>query len=352
MEVLMKIKDTITINKQKSQSRIVMPPLVCFNWSDDKGYETVSRAKHYGVRSKDTGLIVVEATAISPEGRFSESMLGLWEDGQIKQCEGIAAACHKENALVIIQLVHGGFQAYTNPVYSASVYEKKDKTVLAMTLEQINQVKEDFVSSSVRAYKSGLDGVEIHGAHTYLLNQFTSSKTNHRTDEYGGSLENRCRLPLEIIKAVRAATHPDFIIGYRFGCNDETFKEDIYLLKALDQASVDFFNVSAGFISADINVPVQFPYNHITYMGVYLKDYTEKPLACVSGIKTEAAANHLIEHYNVPMVAVGRAMLADPHWSTRAINHQPINKCYDCKPRCKYGVNGQECPQFEKEWFQ
>jgi 2,4-dienoyl-CoA reductase-like NADH-dependent reductase (Old Yellow Enzyme family) len=345
----MKLNDRIKINKKDCQSRIVMPPLVCFNWADNKGYETVSRANHYGMRSKDTGIIVIEATAISDEGRFADTMLGIWEDGHIDQFKRTAEACHEQGALALLQIVHGGYHSIHTP-YSASDYDFRDKEAKALTLDQISQIKEDFIAAAVRAYKAGLDGVEVHGAHTYLLNQFTSSKVNRRQDLYGGSLENRCRLPLEIVKAIREATSQDFIIGYRFGCNDETFKEDIYLLKELDKSGVDFFNVSSGFISNEVDMPADSPYHFVTYLGVHLKDYTDKPLACVFGIKEAKTAIDLIENYQVPMVAVGKNMLADPLWSTRAINKQPIDICYNCKPRCQFGINGSKCPYAKEDW--
>lgn len=347
----MNLEDQVQINQKKAQSRIVLPPLVCFNWGDKAGYETVDRAKHYGLRAKGTGLVVVEATAISTEGRFHDTMLGIWEDGHIHQFEKIAKACKEENALSLVQIVHGGFQSLGPEVYSASTYDKANKTVKPMSLEHIDQVKKDFVDASIRAHKAGLDGVEVHGAHTYLLNQFTSKKTNQRQDIYGGSLENRCRLPLEIVKEIRQATSPDFIIGYRFGCNDESFEEDIVLLKALDEAGVDFFNVSAGFISSVIDMPKDFPYSYITYMGVHLKNYTEKPVACVYDIRTEMTARDLVQNFNVPMIAAGRALLADPYWSKKVLAGEPINRCHHCKPRCHYGSDGSNCPYFKEEWF-
>jgi len=350
-EVLMKLNDCIKINNKVSQTRIVMPPLVCFNWADQRGYETVSRAHHYGIRSKDTGLIVIEATAVSAQGRFADTMLGIWEDGHIDQFKKTAEACHKQGALAILQVVHGGYHSIHTP-YSASEYDFRDTQARELSLDQIKKVKDDFVSAAVRAHKAGLDGVEIHGAHTYLLNQFTSNRVNKRKDHYGGSLENRCRLSLEIVEAVRQATSPDFIIGYRFGCNDESFEEDIYLLQALDRAGVDFFNVSSGFISKDISMPKDFPYHFITYLGVHLKDYTSKPLACVFGIKNPDTARDLIETYGVPMVAVGKNMLADPLWATRAVHKEPVDICYNCQPRCHYGSHGDKCPYYNREWFQ
>jgi 2,4-dienoyl-CoA reductase-like NADH-dependent reductase (Old Yellow Enzyme family) len=340
----MKLNDELIINSKKCKNRIVMPPLVCFAWADENGYETVSRSKHYGLRAEGTGLIVVEATAISKEARLGHMTLGLWEDGHIQQFADIAKSCQDSESLVIVQLVHAGFNGVTDTVFSSSEYPKDGKKVIPLTLEQIQTIKSEFVAASVRAYKAGLDGVEIHGAHTYLLNQFTASQVNKRTDRYGGSLSGRFRLPLEIVQEVREATSDDFIIAYRFGVNDETFKEDIKLIQALDVASVDFFNVSIGFSTTDIPLPSDFPYHPITYMGVYLKRFTNKPMACVFGIKHPETAHDLIERFQVPMVAVGKGLLADPNWSSKALKHESVDVCFNCKPRCKFGIDGKECP--------
>lgn len=345
----MKLNDSLKINKKICKNRLLMPPLVCANWGDAEGYETVSRAEHYALRAKGTGLIIIEATAISKAGRLSSTELGLWEDGQIKQFEDIAAACHQHKSLVLVQLVHAGFQAVTDVVYSASADTKEGKKVKALSLEEIHIIKEDFVKAAVRAYKAGLDGVEIHGAHTYLLNQFTALSINHRTDQYGGTLEKRCQLPLEIVHAVRQATSEDFILAYRFGVNDESFKEDIYLLEALDKAGVDFFDVSIGFSTTNIEMPEDFEESPITYMGVKLSQYTQKPLACVYGIRKGEQAKRLVEKYHVPMVAVGKGLLADPQWSEKVLNDLPVDVCYNCQPKCKYGIDGHTCPYRKTE---
>jgi 2,4-dienoyl-CoA reductase-like NADH-dependent reductase (Old Yellow Enzyme family) len=343
----MYINQPIKINQKTAKNRIVMPPLVCFNWADTNGYETVSRVDHYGSRSS-TGLIVVEATAISKEGRLSDTELGLWEDGHIEQFERIADVCKKDDALCIVQLVHAGFQGITTTLYSASENNHPSKRVYQLNIEQIEQIKSDFIASAVRAYKAGLDGVEIHGAHTYLLNQFTAASTNHRTDQYGGSCENRNRLSVEIVQAVRKATSPDFIIGYRFGVNNKDLEDDITLLKSLDQAGVDFFDVSSGFLKEDVDLPEDYPYSPISYLGVALQKYTEKPVACVYGITKAEQAEDLLENYGVQMVAVGKAILADPNWTDKAIKKLEIDPCYQCKPRCKFGIDGKTCPQHIK----
>lgn len=346
-----KLSDTIIINKTIIKNRIVMPPLVCFNWADQEGFETVPRVKHYGERAKGgTGLIVIEASAISKPGRLCNSQIGLWSDDHIAQFERIAESCHKYGTKVIVQLVHAGMKAIgeKNKVYSASASVVKDKTCVSMTIKDIENVIKQFVKASVRAYKAGLDGVEIHGAHGYLLNQFTSKVSNQRDDQYGKTLDDRLRLPLEIIKQVRIATSSTFIIGYRFGINDPTLTEDSYFTKLLQDSGVDMLNVSAGIGFDDVLVPKNYPFSKITYLGTTICEVATIPVVVVYGIRTKEQANLLIESNYADMVAVGRGILADPEWANKALHNGDINICYHCKPRCHYVDDGYNCPWNKK----
>jgi len=340
-----KISDSIKINKLVAKSRILMPPLVCFNWADKEGFQTVDRAKHYGDRARGgTGVIVIEATAISKEGRILETELGLWRDEHIEQFEKMAKSCHDENSIVLVQLVHAGMKAVGDTVYSSSVQKVKRKNCEAMTLEHIEEVKKDFISAAVRAHKAGLDGIEIHGAHGYLLSQFTSKETNHREDIYGGNLDCRTKLSIEIVKAVRKATSEDFIIGYRFGVNDPTFAEDIEFAKVLESLGVDLLNVSAGIGADDVIVPEAFKESSITYMGTRIKEHVNIPVAAVSGIRHPEQAHDLLGKNLVDFVAVGRGLLADPNWTKKAIAGEDVDVCYHCRPWCKYAKDGHKCP--------
>lgn len=326
-----------------------MPPLVCFNWANEDGFETYSRAEHYGKRAKGgTGLIIVEATAISKEGRIVNTELGLWKDEHIRQFQRIAESCHNEGVVTIIQLVHAGMKSIGNPVYSSSAVKVKNKKCVEISLEQIEKVKSDFVSATLRAKKAGLDGVEIHGAHGYLLSQFTSKEINTRTDRYGGSLENRLRLPIEIVKEVREVTGDDFIICYRFGVNDPTLEEDKYFAKKLEDFGVDILNVSSGIGADNILVPHDYSFSHITYMGTEIYKEVNIPVACVFGIKEPKQAEYLLENNMIDMVAVGKGLLADPEWTNKAINKEKVNICYNCSPRCKYTIDGTKCPWYGK----
>ncbi len=325
----------ITLHKKPLKNQFVMPPLVCFNWADELGYETVSRALHYGKRAAGgAGLIVVEATAISAEGRITNSELGLWEDGHIEQFKKMAEACHAESSLILVQLVHAGTKATGWPREENFIMPK----------EMIDQTIQDFVEAAIRAEKAGLDGVEIHGAHGYLINQFTSSASNHRTDNYGGSFENRSRLAIEIVRAVKKAVGDDFVIGYRFGCNDPTLEEDIALAKRLEGEGVTFFNVSAGIGYQGLTPPNDFPFSPITYMGVALSKHLSSPCACVFGIKKPEEAQTLLETYQVPLVAIGRGFLADPEWGAKALSGQTIDVCIECSGGCQFRYDGHRCP--------
>ncbi len=343
-----RINRSIKVNKHTVKNRIIMPALVCFNWGDNDGFETVDRSDHYGKRAKGgTGLIIVEATAISKDGRLSDTQLGLWDDDHIPQFERITKHCHTEGSVVIVQLVHAGMKAIGNLVYSSSVVDIKDKRCLESSVEKIEEIKKDFVLASLRAKKAGLDGIEIHGAHGYLLSQFTSREVNRRKDRYGGSLDNRLRLSMEIIQAVRDAVGEEFIISYRFGVNDPTMKEDKYFAKELEKLGVDILDVSIGIGANSIVAPVGFPFSNITYMGTVIHKEVNIPVACVYGIREPIEAKYLLENNMVDMVAVGRGLLADSEWTNKAINGESVNKCYHCKP-CKYQVDGRTCPRYHK----
>jgi len=340
-----RITEQIHINTRVVHNRILMPALVCFNWANDDGFAIVNRARHYGKRAKGgTGIIVVEATAVHKEGRLCASELGLWNDEHIPQFAEIVQACKSEKSLVLVQLVHAGMYAVSKNIFSASTCDVKGRECLEMTLEQIYVVKDDFIKASVRAYKAGLDGVEIHGAHGYLLNQFASKHTNKRDDLYGGNLEGRMRLSLEIVAEVRKATSEDFIIAYRYGVNDNTFAEDRLFAKKLEAEGVDLLDVSAGIALNDVEIPADFKFEMITYLGTQMKGHVTIPVASVCGIRTPEQAAFLLENELTDIVAVGRGLLADPDWTNKAITHQDVDVCYHCNPRCKFGINGHTCP--------
>ncbi len=345
-----KLDDRVKINQMYSKNRILFAPVVCFEWGDENGLATFDRSLHYGSRAEGgAGVIIVEATAISKEARITKDELGLWEDNQIEQFSNIAKAVHKHNSIVLIQLVHAGIKSYADKVYTSSK-NVSNKEVIELSEIQIEAIIEDFVSATLRAYEAGVDGVEIHGAHTYLLNQFTSVHFNNRNDKFGGNTENRNRLPLEIIKRIRAKVPNNFIISYRFGVNDTSFKEDIVLAKQLEKYGVDLLNVSSGILDGDISIDNSFKHSNIAYMGVEIKKHVNIPVAAVNNIFEQNSAKDLVENYNIDFIASARAILADKDWGNKVIAGSQINKCYKCSGGCRYRINGKNCPWFNTNY--
>ncbi len=340
-----KIKDTYMINKKQVKNRVLMAPVVCFNWMNEKGISTVDRAKHYGIRARGgSGVVVIEATAICEEGRIIEKNLGLWNETQVEQFKRMAEEIKKYDSISLVQLVHAGDKSFGE--FKHSPAPKSDEQTY-ITEEYIKKIIDDYVRSSIYAHKAGLDGVEIHGAHGYLISQFTSKAYNNRTDNWGTSLENRNRLAIEIVKAVRKNLPEDFIVGYRFGVNDSTFNDDIILARELEKYGVNMLNVSVGILDGDLNVPADYPYSAVSYAGVEIKKHVNIPVGAVGLIDNKEIADDLISNYNLDFVASARAILADPNWGNKVISGEDINRCYHCKPRCMYGVDGKKCPWYE-----
>ena len=339
----------IRIRGKKISNRIVLPPMVCFGWAGDDGFATDKHVQHYKKRAKaGVGLIVLEATCIDKNGRLSDSQLGIWSDEHIKGLLQITKACHEYNSKVLVQIHHAGSKTHSrvNPQsVDPSEWESNGKTARALTIEEIKAIQMDFATAAARAKAAGFDGVELHGAHGYLIGQFASPITNKRTDQYGGSLENRMKFAVEIVELVRKATGEDFIIAYRMGVNEPSLEDGVQIAKILEAAKVDILHVSAGISGDELpKEPESFDYNWIVYGGTEVKKAVGIPVIVVNGIKTPSRANYLIEAGLADFAAIGREQLADGYWAMHALNGEPIDQCLQCKP-CAWFSNGDNCPK-------
>ena len=248
-----KVGDSITINKTVIRNRLTMAPTVKFDFAGEDGKATEKHIEHYRERAEHgCGLICVEATAVTPGGRFGKIHMGLWDDDQIDGHRQIAEVCHNAGAAVIIQLNHAGLNA--NPelgeMIAPSAVPTRDENVLAkeMTVEEIHAMQESFASAAVRAKKAGYDGVQLHGCHGYLINQFMSKKTNLRTDEYGGSDENRARFGAEIIRMIRERCGDGFLISVRTAGIEPDIATAIKIAEEFVKAGCDYLQELNGMI--------------------------------------------------------------------------------------------------------
>lgn len=333
----------------KIKNRIVMPPMVCFGWTDNKGLVTEDHIRHYEARARGgVGLIILEAICVNAAGRLADSQLGIWSDEHIAGLSQIADRCHKHGAVVIAQIHHAGLKTpktVSEEALAPSGYSEDGKTARALTVEEIYSIQQDFVDAARRAKKAGLDGIELHGAHGYLISQFMSPLTNRREDGYGGNISSRMRFACEIIDMIKMEAGDDFILGYRMGGNEPTLENGIHIAKELEKRGIDLLHVSAGISSDKLpKTPEGFKFNWIVYCGTEIKKHVRIPVIVVNGIRTPQQAAQLIENNMADFTAIGRGLLADPEWVNKAREDSSIDFCMECR-RCQWFTDGKRCPR-------
>ena len=319
-------------------NRIVLPPLVRFGWSDDSGLVSDLHLEHYErIAKAGTGLVIVEATCISKEGRLSDDQLGLWDVAHIPGMRELASRCKRHGAVTLVQIHHAGFRRVPG-------------SVADLTMADIERIQEAFLQAALWAKEVGFDGVEIHGAHGYLISQFTSPVTNQRTDGYGGGLDGRSRFALEVVERIKPLAADDFILGYRMGANVPALADGFRLARSLEAAGVDLLHVSNnGNSMGDFpQMPDDFPFSWVVYMGAEVRKHVDVPVIVVSGIRRPAQAREVLEQGLAEFVAVGRGHLADPDWALNARRGSPYDvpdvvECLECN-RCLWHTDGRQCP--------
>ena len=321
-------------------NRIAIAPMC--QYSADEGLPTDWHMIHLGhLALSGAGLLIIEATAVTPEGRISPEDLGLWSDEHAAALEPIVNAMRTHSPIKIaIQLGHAGRKASSEVPWqgganippdhqrgwqtvapSAIPHAQGETVPLALDAGGLQRVKEGFVASARRADALGLDAIEIHGAHGYLLHQFLSPLSNRRTDDYGGSLENRMRFPLEVFDAIRAAVSPEMVVGMRISATDWVeggwdLGQSLALSEALEQRGCQFIHVSSGGLSPLQKIPVGPGYQ--IEFAARIKQETSMPVIGVGLITEAKQAETIVQTGQADMVALARAMLYDPRWPWHA----------------------------------
>jgi len=326
---LIKLIDPINIGDLKLPNRIVMPPMAT-NLSSSEGKVTESLLEHYDARCEKLGLLIVECTNILPNGRLFRNQLDISSNDHISGLTMLVEKVHEHGTPIALQLIHGG-GASTKNICGVQPCAPSDVLIpgrgvelsRALTLEDIDSVVNAFIDAAFRASQAGFDAVEIHGAHGYLLNQFLSPLTNFRVDEYGGSLENRVRIFVEIINGIKKRLGSSFPLLCRLGVEDFLaggikLEDGVKAAMILVKHGVDIIDVSGGFGSGESQnnnvVGLYVPHAHI------IKTETGIPVIGVGGIKTAVEADEIIRSGKVDLVAIGRPILNDPAWALKAVN--------------------------------
>ena len=338
-----KASDTINIGKYTIKNRMTMAPTVKFDYAGEDGCVTDKHIEHYKKRAEGgVGLICVEATAVSPDGRFAKNHLGLWEDPQIEGHKIITDNCHKQDVVVLIQLNHTGIGA--NPecgraIGPSAVPTRDGNMSDAMTISEIHDMQQRFIESAIRAQKAGYDGIQLHGCHGYLINQFVSKKTNLRDDEYGGDIPGRARFASEIIQGIRQACGEDYLISVRTVGADPDHESAIAIAEEYVKSGCNYLQVSHGIEEAEHRFyDDALPYSHLCSLGVHFHEHFAGriPVSSVGGIMTPELVDHLIENDLTDTVDLARSLLADPKFPQAVLSGSTYTKCFQCK-QCQYG---------------
>ncbi len=317
----------INIKGLALKNRLVMPPMAT-GMATEGGEVTDRHIKHYTVRAKGgVGLIIIEHTYVLEDGKLSRTQTGLYDDGLIPSLKRLVEAIHAEGPKVIIQLNHGGAKAPRSitgkqpPGPWNIMLPNGSEAPRPLTVAEIKSITEGFGNAAYRAVEAGFDSVELHGAHGFLLCQFLSPYANKRDDEYGGSLANRLRFPMEVIRDIKTRLGKDMPLFYRFGADDMiegglTHQEAKLAAQHLEQAGVDVIDVSGG-IGGDGQ-------RSLTEQGYFvplaegIKEVVKVPVIGVGNITEPEYADSIIREGKVDLVAVGRTLLSNPDFPKQA----------------------------------
>ena len=275
----------------------------------------------YVRRSGAVGLPIVEHAYISLRGKIGPKQLGIYDDSLVGGLEKLATSIHYVGAPAVIQITHAGGVANKKIIGAQPAGPSARGKTRGLEIGEMEAIAEEFSAAAKRAVEAGFDGVELHGAHGYLLNQFFSPLINMRSDEYGGSLENRMRFPLQVVRKVRERLGSKLLL-YRLGADDlapnGTHVEDaVAFVVRLEQAGVGIIDVSGGMCGSE---PKQLRHvaGYFVPQAAQIKQAVKIPVIGVGGIRDAKLADGLVRDGKVDLVAVGRALWKDAKWAQKA----------------------------------
>ena len=332
-----KIFEPLFLKSVTFKNRIGMAPMCQYSAAD--GFANNWHLVHYGTRAVGgTGLIIQEATAVAPEGRITPYDLGIWKDEHIEKLKEITAFISSRGAVPAIQLAHAGRKAscdyptkggkqlsgknggWQTVAPSAIPFFTDDIPPHALTESEIGHIVSQFKEAAVRALEAGYKVIEIHAAHGYLIHQFLSPLSNQRTDHYGGSLENRIRLILQIVDAVQSVWPYNLPLFVRLSATDWTeggwnLEETIKLSAILKNKGVDLIDCSSGGNIATAKIPLK-PMYQVPFADAIRK--TGIHTAAVGLIINPQDINAILENNQADMVLLGRELLRNPYFALQA----------------------------------
>jgi 2,4-dienoyl-CoA reductase-like NADH-dependent reductase (Old Yellow Enzyme family) len=328
----------LEIRGVKFRNRIGVSPMCQYSCED--GFANDWHFVHLGSRAVGgAGMVMVEASAVEARGRISAEDMGIWKDEHIAPLARIAEFMKAHGAVAGIQLAHAGRKAstaqpwkggktvsveaggWTPSAPSAVPFYETDAPPAELTRDEIHEITAAFADAAVRSLKAGFNLVEIHGAHGYLMHEFLSPLSNKRTDEYGGSYENRTRFAIETVAAIRAVWPENLPLFLRLSCTDWveggwTIEDSVELARRVNPMGVDLIDCSSGAMVPGVKIPAapgfQVPF------AEQIRREAGIPTAAVGMITEPAQADAIIQTGEADLVLMARQFLSDPYWPVRA----------------------------------
>jgi len=338
-----------TLKDVTLRNRIAIPPMC--QYMAENGLINDWHQVHYASLARGgAGLVVVEATAVSPEGRITPGCAGIWNDAQAQAFVPVVKAIKAAGSVPGIQIAHAGRKASANRPWEGDDHIAADdargwdtiapsaiafgghlpKVPKAMTLDDIARVKQDFIDAARRARDAGFEWIELHFAHGYLGQSFFSEHSNQRTDAYGGSFDNRTRFLLETLAAVREVWPENLPLTARFGVveydgrDEQTLQESVELARRFKAGGLDLLSVSVGFTIPQTNIPWGPAF--LGPIAERVRREAKLPVTSAWGFGTPELAEGALQANQLDLVSVGRAHLADPHWPYAAAKALGVDK--------------------------
>ncbi len=343
------------IGTMELKNRFVVPPMGT-NFGTYEGMVTDDMITYYRRRAKGGfGLIIIEVTAIDRRGKAIVNEVGLWDDSQIPGFQKLMDAIHEEGAKVVVQLHHAGRQSVP-PYIFGEMPEAPSRVACpmlnfppeAMTNERVWEIIDEFGDAAVRAKKAGADGVEVHGAHGYLVAQFMSPHANKRTDEFGGDFFGRMKFPQEIFKNIRSKVGDDYPLLFRFGHDEKvnggrTLEESVMVGRMAEEAGVDALDISIMTYASlpYMSAPPAMPHGFNQFPTKVIKEAVSIPVISVGRYEPAIAESALLNGC-ADFISFGRESIADPDLPTKVAQekYNEIFPCIGCTQSCLGYLNG------------
>ena len=338
-----KLLSPITVGAHTLPNRVIMGSLHTRLENEHDGVQRL--AEFYAARARGgVGLIVTGGVSPNFDGRVEEGAWVLDSAEALEQHIPIVQAVHAAGAKIVLQILHTGIYAKHNEIIGPSALRSviNPRQPRAFTVEQIEQTIDDFVQCAVLAQQAGYDGIEVMGSEGYLMTQFTALRTNKREDEWGGSLENRIRFPVEVVRRTREKVGPGLLIMYRISAIDLvegglTGDEIDRLAQALEQAGADVLNTGIGWHESVVpTIATSVPRAAFAFAAARLKKVVSIPVVASNRINMPTVAEEILERGEADMVSLARAFLADPDFVVKAATGRTdeINTCIGCNQAC------------------